>query len=161
MVGGMAVGLLGIFILVFTSSLGLGVLGLVLLTFGLIIPYNLTYIFITEMVEESRRQNYKIVVAAIFSAGGLANVLFFYLVPNFQKVMLFFYGIPILAIIVVFIVFFKDTPISLITKNTPEDAFKHLRDIARMNGIEEPELTVEEVEQFQQNYDKNFVRKTS
>ena len=45
------------------------------------------------------------------------------------------FGIPLLVVIVLFIVFFKDTPISLITKNTPEKAYKHLKDIARMNGI--------------------------
>lgn len=87
------------------------------------------------MVVEHKRQTYKIIVASIFSVGALTNVLWFLLIPNYEIVMLVFFGLPMLIIMVVFIVFFKDTPISMITKNSAEKAYKSLMHIAKINGI--------------------------
>ena len=94
------------------------------------------------MVEEKKRQVYKVVVASIFSVGALTNVLWFYLVPNYKTVLLVFFGIPVIALAIIFIVYFKDTPISLITKNSPEKVYEDLRYIANFNGIAEPDFTV-------------------
>ena len=91
-----------------------------LLSTGISISYNLTYIFITELVEESKRQKYKIVIASIFSIGALCDVLWFFIIPNFEAVMLVFFGIPILAIALAFFFYFEDTPISLITKHSAQ-----------------------------------------
>ena len=123
MVGGLILTLIGLVIQVFSSEIWLGVFGMLLFTTGPIVSFNLTYIFITEMVEEKKRQVYKVVVASIFSVGALTNVLWFYLVPNYKTVLLVFFGIPVIALAIIFIVYFKDTPISLITKNSPEKAY--------------------------------------
>ena len=134
MLGGLAIALAGVVLLSLSHVYWLGVLGMFLLSTGISISYNLTYIFITELVEERKRQKYKIVIASIFSIGGLCDVLWFFLIPNFEVVMLVFYGLPMLVIAVVFIVFFKDTPISLITKHSAEAAFERFIYIARFNG---------------------------
>jgi hypothetical protein len=57
-------------------------------------------------------------LATSFSLGALVDVLWFYLIPNFEVVMLAFFALPVLILIVVFVLVFKDTPISLITKNS-------------------------------------------
>ena len=75
------------------------------------------------MIEESKRQKFKILIAAMFNIGALFNVLLYYLVPNFKMVLIFFFAIPLLLIAIVFLILFKDTPISMITKNTPEKAY--------------------------------------
>ena len=75
------------------------------------------------MIEESKRQKFKILIAAMFNIGALFNVLLYYLVPNFKMVLIFFFAIPLLLIAVIFLILFKDTPISMITKNTPEKAY--------------------------------------
>ena len=72
-------------------------------------------------------------------------VFWFFIVPDFKWVVLYFYAIPLLIIAVVFIVFFQDTPISMITKNTPEKACKELLKIAKINGIEDADLTVQDI----------------
>jgi len=118
-IGGMMVSLVGIIILSFSDVFWFSIVGLFIIPVGIITSYNLTYIFITEMVVEHKRQTYKIIVASIFSVGALTNVLWFLMIPNYEIVMLVFFGLPMLIIMIIFIVFFKDTPISLITKNTP------------------------------------------
>ena len=75
------------------------------------------------MIEESKRQKFKILIAAMFNIGALFNVLLYYLVPNFKMVLIFFFAIPLLFIAIIFLILFKDTPISMITKNTPEKAY--------------------------------------
>ena len=69
-----------------------------------------------ELVEEKKRQTHKVIISAIFSVGALLNVLWFYVLPSFEIVLLAFYGLPLLIVGVLFLLFFKDTPASLITK---------------------------------------------
>ena len=107
---------------------------MILFTLGINQSFNLSYVYLTEYVDESRRQYYKVVLASMFSIGALVNVLWFYLIPNFEVVMLALFALPVLILIVIFIIFFKDTPISLITKNSSEKAYKNLLFIAKING---------------------------
>jgi ABC-type sugar transport system permease subunit len=72
-------------------------------------------------------------------------VLWFYLFPNYRTVLLIFFAIPVAVLAVVFSLYFKDTPISLITKNSPEKAYEDLLYIAQFNGIQEPDFTIEEI----------------
>jgi hypothetical protein len=119
MISGLILGMIGIFLIIFSDVFWISSLGMSLLVMGMIAAYNLTYIFVTEMVEESNRQQYKIVIAFIFSIGAVFDVLWFFLIPNYEKVLLFFYVVPVAAITIIFMYFFHDTPISLITKNPP------------------------------------------
>lgn len=74
----------------------------------------------------------------MFNIGALFNVLLYFLVPNFKIVLLFFFAIPLVAIGVIFLIFFKDTPISMITKNSAEKAYENLLYIAKFNGNKDP-----------------------
>ena len=56
---------------------------MVLFTLGINQSFNLSYIYLTEYVDETRRQYYKVVLASMFSIGALVDVLWFYLIPNF------------------------------------------------------------------------------
>ena len=78
-----------------------------------------------------------------FEVGGIFVVLCFFLVPDFKWVIFYFYGIPQLILAIIFIVFFQDTPISMITKSTPEKAYKNLHHIAKINGVQDVNLTIE------------------
>jgi MFS family permease len=82
-VGGLAIALVGIVIASFSQIFILSAIGLFLIPVGIITSYNLTYIFITEIVIESKRQTYKILVASLFSVGALTNVLWFLIVPDY------------------------------------------------------------------------------
>jgi len=83
-VGGLGIGLVGIIIAGFSSIFALSAVGLFLIPVGIITSYNLTYIFITEIVEEGKRQTYKILVASLFSVGALTNVLWFLMIPTMK-----------------------------------------------------------------------------
>ena len=124
MVGGLIFAIIGSCILSFSDILELSVIGMWLMTFGLTGPFNLGFIFITEMVEEKQRSKYKILICASFSLGALLVVFWFFIIPDFKWVVLYFYAIPLLILAIIFITFFQDTPISMITKNTPEKACK-------------------------------------
>lgn len=50
MIFGLVSSLVGVLIVAVSTVLGLGIFGLFLIIFGLIIGFNLTFIFITEMV---------------------------------------------------------------------------------------------------------------
>jgi hypothetical protein len=111
--------LLGIAVLAFSDNFWVAVVGMLLFATGPTIAFNMTYIFVTEMVIESRRQKYKVILASMFSVGALYDVLWFYVLPDFKLVILIFFAIPVALLAGTFIMFFKDTPISLITKNPP------------------------------------------
>ena len=59
-------------------------------------------------------------LAGIYSLGGLLNVVWFYFVPNFEKILIVFYLFPTIVCILALIFIFKDTPLTLITKRSPE-----------------------------------------
>jgi MFS family permease len=115
---GLVIGIMGMVLLTLSPWVWLCVIGMFMAMGGCIISYNLTYIFITELVEEKKRQTHKVIISAIFSVGALLNVLWFYVLPNFEIVLLAFYGLPLLIVGILFLLFFKDTPASLITKYT-------------------------------------------
>jgi hypothetical protein len=73
-------------------------------------------------------------IMATFSVGGLANVLWFYLLRDFQLVLLYCYLVPAVLATAALIFFVKDTPICMVTKGSPEKALKGLRFIAEVNG---------------------------
>ena len=100
------ISLVGIIIVSFVDVFWLSIIGLFIIPVGIITSYNLSYIFITEIVVEHKRQTYKIIVASVFSVGALTNVLWFLMIPDYEIVLPVFFGVPILIIMVIFIVFF-------------------------------------------------------
>ena len=82
-ISGIVITLVGILMMTLTDIFWLSTAGIFVMPMGLMISYNLTYIFITEMVEENSRQKYKMVVASVFSIGGLLDVFMYFVAPNF------------------------------------------------------------------------------
>ena len=147
LIGGIVVGILGFFLLIFSWSFWVGVIALFLMMFGVMLSYGLSYIFITELVAENRRQTFKIIISATFSVGALTNVLEFYILPNYKSVVIFFFLIPMIILGLAFALFFKDTPISLLTKSTPEKTYKSLEYMAKVNR-HQFDLSVDEIQVF-------------
>ena len=50
MVTGLSIAVCGIVVLAFSEVMWMGVVGMLMLTTGVILSFNLTYIFVTEMV---------------------------------------------------------------------------------------------------------------
>lgn len=84
--------------------------------------------------------------------GGLTNVLWYYLAPNFQVVLLFCYGLPSLVLTFCLIFLVRDTPICLISSHSPEAALKALQFMASFNGKTDFDLSINEVKDIQRNY---------
>lgn len=80
---GLVIAIVGCILTSVSPWVWLCVIGMFLTLGGCIIAYNLTFIFMTELVEEKKRQTYKVVISSIFSVGALLNVLWFYILPNF------------------------------------------------------------------------------
>ena len=79
-------------------------------------------------------------------------MVWFFITPSYSMVMMVFFGLPILTIAVLFSVFFKDTPISILTKFTPEEALQQFLYIAKFNGKDNPDLTIEDIKDSQRRY---------
>ena len=80
---GLVINILSLGVVVFVNNFWIATVGLFFQGFGMFISYNLTYVFVTEMVGEKWRQKNKITIAGIFSIGALTNVGEYYVVPNF------------------------------------------------------------------------------
>ena len=96
-------------------------------------------------------------IAGIFSIGALTNVGEYYLVPDYQKIFIYFFIVPNSVLLLSFIFFFKDKPICLLSKKNKRYAWKSLAFIAKING-KIFELNVEDVGQYQQIYKKKYLR---
>lgn len=81
-------------------------------------------------------------MSTLFSLGALVNVLWFYLLPNFQEVLIFFYLIPLVIVTIGFLLFVKDTPICMVSKLKAHKAHRGLKFIAQLNKKEDFDLTV-------------------
>jgi hypothetical protein len=90
-----------------------------------------------------------VVIQTFYCVGGLANVLWYYTVADFQKVLIFFYLVPCICVGVSLIAFVKDTPISLLSKFTAEQALGSLQVIAKFNGKTNFNLTLSDVVHLQ------------
>ena len=151
MLSGLVMNLVGLLKVIMSQSLIKSGFGLFFCLFGLTIANGISFVFITETVGEEKRQSYKIVLASFYSLGGLLNVLWFYIAPNFETVLIIFYLLPTILCIICFIFLFKDTPVTLISKRSPEEALKDLKMIAKINK-KKFNMTVDDVKEMQIKY---------
>ena len=79
-------------------------------------------------------------------------MIWFYFIPNFETIMILFYFFPTILCTLAMIFIFKDTPITLISKRSPEEALKDLKMIARINKKVLFDLTLEDVKYLQRKY---------
>lgn len=125
--------LLGMGLMVWSGSLIIGGVGMFCAVLGSNTSTNLVYTVITETVSSRYRANFSMIAMTSFAIGGLGNVLWFYLLRDFRLVILFFNLIPGVLVMLALIFFIKDTPMCLVTKNSPENALKKLEFIAKVN----------------------------
>jgi len=87
-----------------------------------------------------------------YGIGVLLNVPWYYIVGDWQLIMAIFYLIPSLAVLLGIIMFVRDTPICLVLRNSPEKAYKDMKYIAKINKIDNPNLSLNEIKEIKKNY---------
>ena len=80
-----------------------------------------------------------------YGLGVLLNVPWYYWVGDWQLIMVVFYFLPSLATTLGIIIFVRDTPICLVLRNSPHKAYNDLMYTARMNGINSPGLSLQQI----------------
>ena len=75
--------LVGFLLIVFSQNIWMAGVGLFLCVFGGKNNFNLVMMFTAETVGERFRQVFMMVILTMYSLGGLANVLWYYFLPNF------------------------------------------------------------------------------
>ena len=123
----------GMVVTIFCVNLWMAGIGICLCVFGGKNNFNLTVIYMTETATKQYRQAFSVLIHTSYCLGGLANVLWYYTIGNFQIVLIACYAVPSIAVLIGLILFVKDTPICLISKYSAEEAYKALRFIAEVN----------------------------
>ena len=77
---------------------------------------------------------FSVLIHTFYCAGGLFNVLWFYVIADFWNVIVYCYGVPSFIVAICLILFVKDTPICLLGKYKAQEALNSLAYIARVNG---------------------------
>lgn len=132
--GNMFITIIGMVLMVMSSSVIMGGAGMFCCILGLNINLHACFPFITETVSQNYRSTYSMLLSVFDTFGGLANVLWFYLLRDFKLVILYCYLLPAVLVTGALIFFVKDTPICMITKSSPEKAHEGLYFIAKTNG---------------------------
>ena len=150
------------------ANMNLSVLGLVLVILGngpwvagagmfccmlgLNMSMHTTFPFLAETVSQAYRGRLLMLLCVFDTLGGLANVLWFYLLRRYDLVLIYFYLVPTLLVILALIYLVRDTPICMVSKSSPGRAFEGLRYIAKLNGKAKMDLTLAELKDIQNNY---------
>lgn len=80
----------------------------------------ISFVYIAEIMSEQYRDRSTSIVMFFEEMGALTNVGGFFLLGNYKLVILYFYLIPIAIATIFMLIYLVDTPIRLITHNTPE-----------------------------------------
>lgn len=142
MVVNLCLGLVGMGLVRVAPSIVVGGLGMFWCIFGLNINVNICYPFITETVSQRYRPMFSMLIAVFYALGSLGNVLWFYLLRNFEDVIIYCYGVPSILLTLAIIFFIQDAPICMITKSSPEKALQGLKHIAKVNQKVYFDLTI-------------------
>ena len=149
-VGCMCLTVLGLVITIFCSSLTMAAAGLFIATVGIQDGFNICFYFLAETVSEQYREKFSVAIQMFYGIGVLMNVPWYYLVGDWQLILVIFYFLPALATTLAIIVFVRDTPICLVLRNSTEKAYNDLLYTARMNRIESPNLSLAEINHIKQ-----------
>jgi len=82
-------------------------------------------------------------VHIFLSIGHLADTGIFFWLRDWQKAFIFFFVIPAGVVILAYILLTVDTPVSLLQEYTAEEMQSRLHWMAKLNGIESPQITLE------------------
>lgn len=94
--------------------------GLFLTILGSMNSMEISFVYIAEIMSEQYRDRSTSIVIIFEEMGALTNVGGFFLLGNYKLVILYFYLIPIAIATIFMLIYLVDTPIRLITHNTPE-----------------------------------------
>jgi hypothetical protein len=83
-----------------------------------------------------------IALQIFFNLGHLVDTGLYFWLRHWQQVFIYFFIIPLLLILIVFIFFTVDTPIALVTNLPPQEALSKLLWIAKVNRVESPDLKI-------------------
>ena len=108
--------LVGYLIVIFAGSLVAASVGLFVCGFGIETCFNLGLYFVSELLENRRRQRIAVFIQGIFCVGGLFTVLIFYLLKDWKIIFIVFCLIPLVACLAFNIFFVKETPQFLIKR---------------------------------------------
>lgn len=151
--GNMIITIIGMALIVASSSVIMGGAGMFCCILGLNINLHACFPFITETVSKHYRSTFSMLLSVFDTLGGLANVLWFYLLRDYKQVILFCYLIPAVLATAALVFFVKDTPICMITKASAAKAHQDLHFIAKVNGKGDTfDLTIQELEEIQITY---------
>ena len=92
------------------------------------------------------------IIQLFYGLGVLINVLWFYVIGDWQIIYGACYFIPLVVVICCFMVFVRDTPMCLVMRNHSAKALKSFKYIGRMNG-KECGITLEELAKIKASYE--------
>lgn len=93
--------------------------GLSVAVLGISNCYIICFMFLVETVERSAREKATIFIQSFYGIGSVINIFWYWLIQDWYKIFLFCYLVPALLLLAGICFFAVDTPMSLITRNSP------------------------------------------
>lgn len=113
-------GITGYVIIIVANNLVVASVGLFVCGFGIETCFNLGLYFVSEVLDNRRRQQIGVFIQGIFCVGGLLTVFIFYLLKDWRIIFIVFCLIPLVICLAFNIFFVKETPQFLIKRYNVE-----------------------------------------
>ena len=137
-IAGIIITIVGIIWTLLSDSLFLAATGLFFGLMGVQWAFSISFIFISETVAESMREEFLVIVQFFYGLGNLGNIGLFYWLRNWRQALIYWYIIPSVILAVAILFFVVDTPMCIIRNNSVEEVYSQLLWIAKVNGVNEP-----------------------
>jgi MFS family permease len=112
----------GLVIAIFCQSLLMAGIGLFIASVGVQNSFNICFYFISETVSEEFREKASVAIQLFYGLGVLLNVLWYFMVKDWQMIFVLFYFLPAVASVIGIVIIVRDTPICLVMRNSPSKA---------------------------------------
>jgi hypothetical protein len=101
---------------------------------------------VTEIVAESDRPGTYTKINAAFAGGATVNAIVFYLLKDWQLVLLCYYGLFFLTTAFLLYYYVESPPIEIISKSKDaQESYAAFMRIAEMNGVTDHGITLTEI----------------
>jgi hypothetical protein len=104
------------------TSLLMAGIGLFIASVGVQNSFNICFYFISETVSEEFREKASVAIQLFYGLGVLLNVLWYFMVKDWQMIFVLFYFLPAVASVIGIVIIVRDTPICLVMRNSPSKA---------------------------------------
>jgi MFS family permease len=151
----LGINVVGLLLVIFCANIEMAAFGLFLSTVGIQNAFNVCFYFLSETVAESHREKFSVAIQLFYGLGVLSNVGWYYFVGDWQLIMALFYFAPSVIVTAAVVFFVRDTPICLVTRNSPTKALLAFKHIAKFNKVESLHLTVEEIDNIKEAYSQS------